>query len=131
MENSNLRRKTFRKHERLKLRKDILRVYKNGQSIQSDWFVILYIKNELSYSRFAISVKRKFGKAVKRNKLKRWIRESIRNNKELIPCGFDYLIIVRKKLSEEFNTLSYEEFSKKFLSTFERVNDEENSEAFN
>jgi len=127
METSSLKRYTFRKHERLKLRKDILEVFNKGKGIQNDWFVVLFFKNGLDYSRFAFSVKKKFGKAVKRNKVKRWMRESIRNNKDFIPKGYDYLIIVRKKLSLNFDILSYREFSEVFLSSFERVNDEENN----
>ncbi|MBO8140487.1 MAG: ribonuclease P protein component [Thermosipho sp. (in: Bacteria)] len=127
METSSLKRYTFRKHERLKLRKDILEVFNKGKGIQNDWFVVLFFKNGLDYSRFAFSVKKKFGKAVKRNKVKRWMRESIRNNKDFIPKGYDYLIIVRKKLSLNFDILSYREFSEVFLSLFERVNDEENN----
>jgi ribonuclease P protein component len=127
METSSLKRNTFKKYERLKLRKDILEIFNRGKGIQNDWFVVLFLKNGLDYSRFAFSVKKKFGKAVKRNKVKRWMRESIRNNKNLIPRGYDYLIIVRKKLSAIFDSLAYQRFSEAFLSMFERVNDEENN----
>ncbi|MDK2886595.1 MAG: ribonuclease protein component [Thermosipho sp. (in: thermotogales)] len=127
METRSLKRFTFRKRERLKLRKDILKVFNTGKVIQNDWFVIFYFRNGLDYSRFAFSVKKKFGKAVKRNKVKRWMRESIRNNKDKIPKGFDYLIVVRKKLSSSFKNLSFREFVNSFLSLFERVNNEENN----
>ncbi|SHH23067.1 ribonuclease P protein component [Thermosipho atlanticus] len=127
MEISSLKTNTFRKYERLKLRKDILNVIRNGKGIQNDWFVVLYIRNGLDYSRYAFSVKKKFGKAVKRNKLKRWLRESIRNNKSTIPKGYDYLIIARKKLSDQFENITYKEFLSEFLAMFERVSNEKNS----
>lgn len=127
METSSIKRFGFKKEERLKLRKDILKVYKNGKSIQSSYFVILYCKNGLDYSKFAFSVKKKFGKAVKRNKVKRWMREIVRTNKMNIPKGYDYLIIVRKLLSKDFEYIQFSQFKEAFLELFERIGNEENN----
>ncbi|HCF37479.1 MAG TPA: ribonuclease P protein component, partial [Thermosipho africanus] len=88
---------------------------------------ILYCKNGLDYSKFAFSVKKKFGKAVKRNKVKRWMREIVRTNKMNIPKGYDYLIIVRKLLSKDFEYIQFSQFKEAFLELFERIGNEENN----
>ena len=58
--------------------------------------------NQLEHCRFGISVSKKFGQAVERNLLKRWIREAIRKNKTLIRSGLD--IIIHPKLNLERNS---------------------------
>ena len=127
MEISSIRCCTFKRYERLKLRKDIRNVYVKGNGVQNSYFVILYLENGLEYSRYAFSDKKKFGKAVRRNKVKRWMREVIRTNKNIIPKGNDYLIIVRKMLSKNFLSISFEEFKEKLLELFERISNEKNS----
>ncbi len=121
METHCLRKYTFKKKERLKLRRDITLLFKFGKSVQNEDFVIIYRKNGLDYSRIAISVKKKFGKANRRNKLRRWVKECFRTNKEKIASGFDYLIIARKSLSEKFEKSDYWYVCGSLLSVFERI----------
>jgi len=127
METCSLRKYGFRKRERLRLRRDITLVFKFGKAIQSEDFVILYRKNGLDYSRIAISVKRKFGKANRRNKLRRWLRECYRLNKDFIPRGYDFMIIARKALSEKFENSSYKSICDTLLKNFERLIDAESN----
>ncbi len=58
------------------------------------------VKNSLDYSRLGISVGRKFGNAVKRNRAKRLVREFFRRNKHIIPKGYDFVFLPRKNLLE-------------------------------
>ncbi len=44
--------------------------------------------------RFCLAVSRKCGTAVRRNRIRRLLREIIRTNRERIPIGFDYIIRV-------------------------------------
>jgi ribonuclease P protein component len=127
METHSLRKYTFRKRERLRLRRDISLVFRYGKAIQSEEFVVLYKKNGLDYSRLAIIVKRKFGKANRRNKLRRWIRECFRLNKDSIPKGYDFIVIARKALSEKFEKSNYKVVCKALLENFERLIDAESN----
>ena len=127
METHSLKRYTFRKRERLRLRRDISLVFRYGKAIQSEEFVVLYSKNGLDYSRLAIIVKRKFGKANRRNKLRRWIRECFRLNKDFIPKGYDFIVIARKALSEKFKQSNYTTVCKALLGNFERLIDAESN----
>ncbi|MCX7653790.1 MAG: ribonuclease P protein component [Fervidobacterium sp.] len=116
-----MRKYSFKKRERLKLRRDITLLFKFGKSVQNEDFVVIYRINGLDYSRIAISVKKKFGKANRRNKLRRWVRECFRINKEKIPKGFDYLIIARRSLSEKFGNSNFWNVCSSLLSIFERI----------
>ncbi|ABS60889.1 MULTISPECIES: ribonuclease P protein component [Fervidobacterium] len=127
IEPKEVRRYTFRKKERLKLRRDITLLFKEGKSVQNEYFVIIYRKNGLDYSRIAISVKKKFGKANRRNKLRRWVRECFRTNKYNISKGFDFLIIARKNLSEKFDKADYRSICSSLLNVFERIIDAESN----
>ena len=71
---------------------DYERVYANGKKKAGRLLRICYLPNEHKQSRFGISVGKKFGNAVKRNRLKRWIRESVRRNKESIDRSLDIII---------------------------------------
>lgn len=117
----------FRKKERLRLRKDFDRVFKEGKVVQNDYLVMLYRKNGLGYSRIGIVVKRRFGKAHDRNRIKRWIREIYRRWKMEFPKGYDYVFLTRKKLSDEFGDTNFWEIKEKIHDLLERMKYEENT----
>ena len=51
--------------------------------------------NELSYSRLGLSVSRRVGHAVKRNRLKRLLREAFRLQQHELPAGYDVVVVIR------------------------------------
>ncbi|QTA37523.1 ribonuclease P protein component [Thermosipho ferrireducens] len=121
------KRLKFPKKWRLKLRKDFKGLVQFGEAVQDEFFVIIYRKNGLEYSRFGISIKKKFGKAVKRNRARRWIKECVRQNISFIPQGYDFLVITRKRFSELFEKLNYYKCCEDLLELLKRVNNEKNS----
>jgi len=62
--------------------------------------VILHLPNNLDYSRMAVVVSKKHGKAVVRNKIKRWARELFRRNKQLISQPRDIIFIPRQEIHQ-------------------------------
>jgi ribonuclease P protein component len=78
----------------LKKNAEIKRVL-DAQQKKISGAVSVYVKSQAKPDLFkmAISVPKKFGNAVKRNKMKRWIREIIREL-QLGP-GFDYFVLVK------------------------------------
>lgn len=91
---------TVKKENRLKKNDEFQLVFKRGTSVANRQFVIYYLKKQDQANiRIGISVNKKIGNAVKRNQIKRYIREVMR---ELIPHldqSYDLVIIARKPTS--------------------------------
>jgi ribonuclease P protein component len=51
--------------------------------------------NELGYPRLGMSVSRKVGAAVRRNRIRRLIREAFRLLQHDLPSGYDLVVVVR------------------------------------
>jgi ribonuclease P protein component len=86
---------TLRKHEHLRTPAEFQRVYDRRRSV-SDAGMIVYAKeNGLPHSRIGLSVSRKYGGAVQRNRLRRLYREAFRLLKEQLPPGLDLVLIPR------------------------------------
>lgn len=89
----------MKKQYRIKKNEEIEAVIKEKKWSSNACF-ILYIKktNETNHFRYAVSVSKKLGNAVVRNRLKRQIRAIIRQF-EFID-GIDFFVIARKKVLE-------------------------------
>ena len=111
----------FEKNERLRLRNDFKKLFDSkGRSVNS-YFVLVFRENNLGYSRIAVSIKRKFGKAVLRNKLRRQIKEIYRTNKSEFPQGYDFLFIPRKALSNIYKNVDFFEIKKMIFDNVRKV----------
>ncbi|WEG12784.1 ribonuclease P protein component [Pullulanibacillus sp. KACC 23026] len=97
----------------LKKNEDFQIVFKKHQSVANRQFVVYYLKKEgQPYSRVGLSVSKKIGNAVTRNRVKRHIRESIHQFGKRFMVGFDCVIIARKPTAdmsfhETLNSLSH------------------------
>ena len=87
------------------------KIIKSGKCYKNKSFVIYSMENSLKYDKFGISVSKKLGNAVFRNKYKRKIRSIIDNYKKNYNNGKDYIIILRKGALEK----SYQELSNDFI----------------
>ncbi|NPA40224.1 MAG: ribonuclease P protein component [Thermodesulfobacteria bacterium] len=113
-----MKKEGLSKKERLRKAKEFERVFKEGKKIWVDKLVlIIYAPNDLGLRRLGIIVSKKVGKAVKRNKLKRWIREVFRRNKEWFPESSDIIIIPHPSLLEKSYHELLEGIKKKLLSS--------------
>lgn len=86
--------------ERIKKNKDFLDLYKKGKRYRGKYFNLVYLSSASSFSRMAVVVSKKVGNAVKRNKIKRWIRTLFRRNKNLLNIPLDIIIIAKKEILE-------------------------------
>ena len=72
-----------------------MRVYRSRTSERAGPLVIYALPNELSHSRLGLSVPRRVGRAVARNRIKRLLREVFRHHQYDLPRGYDFVINVR------------------------------------
>lgn len=91
---------TFSLPERIRKKKEFNHLYKKGKRYRGKYFNLIYLSSASSFSRMAVVVSKKVGSAVKRNKIKRWIRTLFRRNKHLFKNPFDIIIIVKKEILE-------------------------------
>lgn len=68
-------------------------VYQKGSSRVSPLLVIKAVPNELTFSRYGLSVSSRIGGAVLRNRVKRLLREILRLTP--VKAGWDIIIIAR------------------------------------
>lgn len=68
---------------------------RSGRRVVTDDLVGLYLRDESSPGRFGLTVSRKVGNAVVRNRVKRWLRESIRRQRHGL-TGVDVVLIARR-----------------------------------
>ena len=95
----------------VKNNRDFDEIIKNGICNKNQSFIVHNRSNNLSYDRYGISVSKKLGNAVFRNKYKRKIRAIIDIYKKDYINNKDYIIILRKgALNKSFDILKKELF---------------------
>lgn len=94
---------TRAKGRRLSRSTEFQRVYRQGRS-KANRHLVLYsfARGEAAGddSRFGVSVGRKVGSAVTRNRVKRTIREAIAELERDLPDGLDYVVLARPDAAE-------------------------------
>ena len=104
---------SFPRYLRLLNFKHFVNLNRLGQRIQTAHFTLIFRQNGLGISRLGITVSKKIGNAVKRNKVKRLIRECFRLHKYDFPQGYDIVIVAKNganglnlwKIKEEFGEI--------------------------
>ena len=91
---------------------DFDRIIKKGYRNKNDIFIVYSMQNNLNYARYGISVGKKLGNAVYRNRKKRQIRSIIDNFEKGYVNNKDYIIILREK----GKNLDFQELNRKLKS---------------
>lgn len=84
---------------RLLARADFEAVYRRGRRRSSQSFVVFCLPNGRASSRFGVSVKRALGNAVRRNRIRRRLREMVRLARPEIATGWDIVIHPRERVA--------------------------------
>ena len=90
---------------RLRLNRDFRRVYAGKQRVDLGFLTIYALRNSLAHTRIGVSLPRKVGTAVRRNRIKRLLREGFRLWQKQLPTCLDVVIVVRPhepKLLQEY-----------------------------
>jgi ribonuclease P protein component len=87
---------SFLKTERLLSPRDYVKLNRVGRREQTAHFKIIFAENGLGIRRLGITVGRKAGNSVVRNRVKRLVREFFRLHKADFPQGCDILIAAKQ-----------------------------------
>jgi ribonuclease P protein component len=88
-------RQMLSRHERLRRPIEFERVFQGGYA--TDRVLVIHgCLNGLTRSRLGVSVSKRVGGAVERNRWKRRIREAFRRQKHELPIGLDFVVRPRK-----------------------------------
>ena len=72
-------------------------LYAKGKTFASPYFILYYRENRRDKNRLGITVSKKLGSAVSRNRAKRLIRESYRLSENTVKTGYDFVFVMRTK----------------------------------
>ena len=91
----------FPQARRIRKRDDYQAVYHGGVRLGTKYFTVFALATGSGLpSRIGLTVTRKIGNAVARNRCKRLLREAVRKNWSLLPDGLDVVLHARRPLAE-------------------------------
>ena len=83
---------SFPRTDRLTSRRQFKTVYDNGRRVRGDAVTVFGLPNQLGHCRVGLTVTRKLGNAVARNRVKRILREIFRTNRLSTAGSFDLVV---------------------------------------
>ena len=103
---------------RLKKKGDFKMIYNQGKSLANSYLVLYSLKrSDHKQARIGITVSKKVGKAVERNKIKRRLREAVKLHLHELKEPFDIIFIARPKIKG----ISYQDVEKNMVSLLRRA----------
>jgi ribonuclease P protein component len=103
------RRERFRKESHLRSSQDFQRVRRRGRRQQGQWLILTYARRVSPPdapdaarlpTRIGFSVNKRVGSAVRRNRVKRRLREAIRRRLWKTQPGWDMIVIARPEAAD-------------------------------
>ena len=81
----------------LKQNHEFRRLYSKGRNVASPYFAVYCRKTGRPYSRLGLTTGVKLGNAVKRNRVRRRMRELYRTNESKLRPGYDIVMVARTR----------------------------------
>jgi len=104
---------------RIKKQEDFHRIIHSSQFVKNQQFVVYYQCNNLNFARVGVSVPKKLGIAVVRNKIKRQIQATLQEALAL-DASADYVIVPKTG----FDTGNYQQSRAALMALLEKIGDQ-------
>ncbi len=91
---------TFTKADRILKRPEFIALSKSGRRVQNTEFIAYFLPAQDNRSRLGVTVTKKVGQAVERNRIKRHVREFFRLNRHCLSGNWDISIIAKRQSAE-------------------------------
>lgn len=91
-----LKKQTFTKADRLRKRPEFVHLSKAGRREHDLHFIVLFAPGHHQRSRLGVTVTKRVGNAVTRNRIKRLFREFFRLKEDMVGTHLDINIIAKK-----------------------------------
>ena len=108
---------------RIRRGQDFENIYNTRLRAGDDFLLVFAVHNALGKTRFGVSVSKKHGNAVKRNRPKRLLREAFRLSQNDLPEGLDLVLIPRQN-----SAATLEDYRRSLVQLVNRLNRKLSSE---
>jgi len=111
------KRHGFGRDLRITRKREYAKIYELGERFDKEWMKILALPRQDCRVRVGLTVSRRIGGAVERNRVRRLLREAIRLNREKIGVGADIVVVAKPGIAE----LSYHQVEQLVIRYFEEL----------
>lgn len=108
----------IKKEHRLTKNRHFQFIYRRGQSKQTKFITLIFVKTKFKPYKVGFSVSNKIGKSVVRSKVKRRLRESFNLIQEKVNPNFNYVVVAKKGI----DVLKFLEIKKELEYCFKKAN---------
>jgi ribonuclease P protein component len=98
---------SFTKADRILKRGEYLALSKSGTKVQNTEFIAYFLPARHAQSRLGVTVTKKVGRAVERNRIKRIVREFFRLNRHCLSGSWDINIIAKRQSTGIRSEMAY------------------------
>ncbi len=109
-----MQRFSYKKADRILKRSEFVELSSAGRAVRSDLFIAVVLLSRGERSRLGVTVSRKVGGAVVRNRIKRLAREHFRLNQRLLQRPMDINLIAKKAAGRQPNQAIFKALKKIF-----------------
>lgn len=102
----------------IKRKYEFKRLFSKGKFFYGKFINMYIIENKKNYNKLAVTVSKKQGKAVVRNRFKRLIKENYREMESDLKIGYNMLFIINRNKMLETKQISYYDIKKDMLKMF-------------